>query len=100
MSSKLQIPGRWIRELRQKSGLSLRELGKRCDMDFTTVGRVERGLGYTEFTLKKIADALECDVTDFFLPDDLKDFHKLSDEQKKMIGKLISDLAGSSDTTP
>ena len=100
MRDELQIPGRRIRELRKKSGLSLREVGNRCDMDYTTVGRVERGLGYTEFSLKKIADVLECDVTDFFLPNQLSNFSKLSGEQKMMIAKLINDLARSNNTTP
>ena len=96
MTHKLPIPGRRIREIRQRFGFSLRDMGEKCNMDFSTFGRVERGLGYTEYTLNKIADTLECDVSSFFLPDEIKDFYKLPDDQKKMIGKLVSDLAKNS----
>lgn len=91
---ELELPGKRIRELRQKSGLSLREFASRCNppMDYTTVGRIERNMGYTGDSLERFADVLGCEVSDFFLPDQLAAFAELPADMQNDVARYIDTL--------
>ena len=89
------LPGKRIREFRNRAGLSLRELAAECDppMDHTSVGRIERGYGYTGDSLERFAKVLGCEVYDFFLPDELIKFSELTPENKATVANIIGQLA-------
>ncbi|MHC4183730.1 MAG: helix-turn-helix domain-containing protein [Planctomycetota bacterium] len=57
-----------IRLMREKKGLSQEALALKAGLDRTYVGGVDRGeRNITILTLKRLADALETQVTRFFL---------------------------------
>lgn len=95
------VPGSRIVEYRQAAKLSQRALAELCDppMDFTAIGRIERNLGYSSSTLNRIAVALGCEVSDFFLPDELVRWKTLPAAIRQNIIGLINsydDIAKSS----
>ena len=54
-----------IREVRGKSGLSLRQLAEKAGVDFSTIHRIEQGGESPRFaTLEKLAKALGISVRD------------------------------------
>lgn len=54
-----------IRQLRERAGLSLRELAKVARVDFSTIHRIEVGTEEPRFgTLEKLAKALGVSVRD------------------------------------
>jgi len=56
-----------IKQLRNKKGISLRKLAAIIDVDHSYLSRVENGKVTPSLeTIVKIAQALECDVADFF----------------------------------
>jgi transcriptional regulator with XRE-family HTH domain len=58
--------GRKIKAIRNKRNISLRELGKLCNLDFGSISRIENGQKNSYLlTIKNIADKLEVDVKDF-----------------------------------
>lgn len=62
----LKQMGLKIRAVRQAKKISLRQLGKMCELDFTSISRIECGEYSSQIlTLKSIADKLEVDVKDF-----------------------------------
>ncbi len=85
------IPGARILAYRKAAGISQRKLAEKCDppMDFTAIGRIERNQGYTSSTLKRLAAALECDVSDFFLPPELMAWSRLPDDMKQEVSQMI-----------
>ena len=89
------LPGKRIREFRNKAGRSWRDLAKLCDppMDYTSIGRIERGYGYTGDSLERFAKVLNCEVYDFFLPDELLKFSELPPDYRTDVSKLIDQLA-------
>lgn len=91
----MELPGKRIRELRKKAGYSLRDFASRCNppMDYTTVGRIERNMGYTGDSLERFAVALNCEVSDFFLPDELTAFSELPKDMRERVALYINDLA-------
>lgn len=55
-----------IKEIRLLRGISLIELGKICNIHFTSISKIENGFNGSKITtLKMIADVLKCDVKDF-----------------------------------
>lgn len=66
MKAYFKSVGSNIRKVRRERGLTLRDLGTLCKMDYTNICRFEQGNRDIYLsTLKQIADALECDVKDF-----------------------------------
>ncbi len=58
--------GTRIRLNRMSRGITLKELGKMCKMDHSSISRIENGKFSSHIlTLKLIADKLEVDVKDF-----------------------------------
>ena len=58
--------GKKIKTIRQAKGISVRKLGEICDMDFSSLSRLENGQkDFHILTLKTIADALKMDMKDF-----------------------------------
>lgn len=58
--------GSKIKAIRETKNVSIRELGERCKMDYSSLSRLETGQrNFYILTLKAIADALEVDVKDF-----------------------------------
>lgn len=56
-----------LRLLRKKRGVSQRELARRAGMQHPAICRIERGERVPTFlTMKKIAGALDVDVSDLF----------------------------------
>lgn len=63
--------GRRVKELREREGVSLEELSNRTALDLSFLKEVEEGRkGISERNLRKIAEALETDVRNFFLQTD------------------------------
>jgi transcriptional regulator with XRE-family HTH domain len=55
-----------VKAKREAKKITLRAMGKLCDMDFTHLCRLENGTQDVRLlTLKLIADVLEVDVKDF-----------------------------------
>lgn len=54
--------GEYVRQRREEAGLSIRELARRADIDFTHLSRIEKGEKRpTAESLQKIGDALGID---------------------------------------
>ncbi|CAA0172974.1 helix-turn-helix domain-containing protein [Tenacibaculum maritimum] len=68
MTSKEQIQldiGKRIRDLREKKGVSQKDLAYSCGFDKSNMARLEMGrTNPTIYTLKKIAENLEIKLTD------------------------------------
>lgn len=68
-----------VRALREEKKLTLREFGNALDMDYSHLGRIERGTAAPSMkVLQKIADFFEVEVSSFFgekteVPDELKE---------------------------
>lgn len=63
----LILIGKNIASIRKKNGLTLEELGFRCDIEKTNLSPIEKGRGnVTALTLFKIANAMGVDVKAFF----------------------------------
>lgn len=62
----LKEMGRKIKSIRNKKKISLRELGKLCNLDYGSICRIEKGqMNSHILTLKNIADKLGVDVKSF-----------------------------------
>lgn len=62
-----------LREIREKKGMSQRELAKKIGVFNSSISRYEKGMSMTDDVIKKICKALETNA-DYFL--------KLSDKEK------------------
>ena len=91
----MPTPGDNIRKRRKEAGLSMRALAEKCNpaLDHTTVRRIELGQGFTQDTLERIAVALNCDMTDFFLPDELEGWSELTEAERQQIGTMVQNAA-------
>ena len=59
--------GKRIVELRIKKGISQAELARRCDKDPQSIERIENAkVNPTAYTLRLIANGLECKTMDLF----------------------------------
>lgn len=106
--------GAKIRALREEKKLTLREFGNALDLDYSHLGRIERGKSAPSMkVLQKIADYFEVEVSSFFgekgeIPEELQEvgvewitFAKEMTEKKltpdeikavlNLIGKLNND---------
>lgn len=62
----LKEMGKKIQAIRKSKKLTVRTLGKMCDLDYGTISRIETGKFSSHIlTLKNIADKLQVDVKDF-----------------------------------
>lgn len=79
--------GSIIKELRKKRGLTQRELANICGLSEISIRSYENNTRKPKIeNLKKIANSLEVDVTDFY------DWNKLNfNESSNLIGELISE---------
>ena len=91
MSEPSVLPGDRIREIRKAKGYTLRAMAENCNppVDYTTIGRIEKNIGYTKDSLERFAKVLDCNVSDFFLYDELKGFTELPDDLRQDISKQI-----------
>lgn len=65
----LKLIGRNIARLRKEKGLTQKELGLVINMEKPNISAIENGRqNPTVLTLKKIADAIGCEVVNFVLP--------------------------------
>ena len=63
----LVLLGTRIRELRKRRNLSQNELAMQCNFEKASLSRIECGkTNLTVLTLKRIGDALEADMSEFF----------------------------------
>lgn len=63
----LLLIGKNITKIRKLKGLTIVELGYRCDIEKSNLIPIEKGrINVTSLTLLKIAQALEVDVKEFF----------------------------------
>ncbi|MGD2059184.1 MAG: XRE family transcriptional regulator [Anaerolineales bacterium] len=59
--------GDWIRKIRVQRGISQRALAQKSDLSANAISRIERGESSPTVTsLRRIADALEVSIVDFF----------------------------------
>ena len=87
MSDIKKILGTRIRQLRKLLGFTQEVLAERADLDFRTIGSVERGESNLSInSLEKVAQALE--VSPSFLLDLTKDKKSLS-EKELLIQELL-----------
>lgn len=63
MDNTLKGMGQKIRELREKKNLSLREAGEQLDMDYSYLGRVERGFVPSMKVIRKLAEFYGVDIS-------------------------------------
>lgn len=55
--------GKMIADIRNKKGLSVRELGEMSDVSYTNIGKIERGVyNVSVDILRKICDALDVEI--------------------------------------
>ncbi|MBX7140921.1 MAG: helix-turn-helix domain-containing protein [Chitinophagales bacterium] len=69
MSDKefLKRMGEHIRRVRKEKNISLKTLGALCDIDHTSISRIENGhFNSYVLTLKRITDVLEIEVKELF----------------------------------
>lgn len=58
--------GNKVREVRMSKGVTVRQLGELCKIDYAHLSRFENGtIGVRLVTLKLIADKLDADIKDF-----------------------------------
>ena len=58
-----------IKELRLKKGMTQVQLAIHCNFEKASMSRIESGrTNATVLTLKKISNALDIDITEFFYP--------------------------------
>lgn len=63
----LLLIGKNISKIRKAKGLTIKELGYRCDMEHSNIIPIEKGkINITFNSLYRIAEALEVDVKEFF----------------------------------
>lgn len=61
--------GMRIRDLRKQKNLSQNELARQCNFEKASLSRIECGkTNVTVLTLKKISEALDADISEFFSP--------------------------------
>ncbi|SFN49857.1 helix-turn-helix domain-containing protein [Salegentibacter flavus] len=66
-SKFLNIFGERLKYIRQQSNLSYRELGKRCDLDYSYISKVEKGERNIQLsTILELAKGLEVHPKDLF----------------------------------
>ena len=59
----LKEVGNRIKQIRKSKGITLRQLGKMCDLDYSGICQIETGQrNILLLNLKTIADALEVDI--------------------------------------
>lgn len=62
----LKAMGKKIKAIRNERKITLRELGKLCDLDYGSISRIENGQKDSHIlTLKNIADKLNAGIKDF-----------------------------------
>ncbi|MGE7934598.1 helix-turn-helix domain-containing protein [Viridibacillus arvi] len=67
MSNFLKLVGNELRKIRIKQGLTLEELANKTDLDYSYLGKIERGdQNITLLTLEKIIDALNISLITLF----------------------------------
>lgn len=70
--------GKRVKELREKHGYTLRYVGEQLDIDYSYLGKIEKGTTSSIPTLEKLANFYEVDISYFFgkqqpLPKELSD---------------------------
>jgi transcriptional regulator with XRE-family HTH domain len=65
--SFMEVDGARLRWIRQRRGLSMRELGKKAVVNPVTIGKLEKGRRPAHLeTVRKLAGALEVEGEDLF----------------------------------
>lgn len=102
--------GQRIRELRKAKKMTINQLASLTDWDVGNISRLERGMqGYSEASLKKIAEALEVPLSELFSFQDKKDtvdtysINSLSQERRRDVYRVevmdVSASAGNGNST-
>lgn len=79
----VDLMGQQLKEIRQQRGMSLRELGRRVGIDYTTLSRIEAGkIRLASHHIAVLAPALGCD------PADLVSEFPLTPKQRELIEAL------------
>ena len=95
--------GQRIRELRKAKKMTINQLASLTDWDVGNISRLERGMqGYSEASLKKIAEALEVPLSELFSFQDKKDtvdtysVNSLSQERRRDVYRVdVMDVSAS-----
>ncbi|MBK0350231.1 helix-turn-helix transcriptional regulator, partial [Leclercia adecarboxylata] len=102
--------GQRIRELRKAKKMTINQLASLTEWDVGNISRLERGMqGYSEASLKKIAEALEVPLAELFSFQDKKDtvdtysINSLSSERRRDVYRVdvmdVSASAGNGNST-
>jgi XRE family transcriptional regulator, fatty acid utilization regulator len=68
MSLMVEVDGARLRWIRQRRGLSMRELGKKAAVNPVTIGKLEKGRRPAQLeTVRKLAGALEVEVEELLV---------------------------------
>ena len=64
----MEVDGARLRWIRQRRGLSMRELGKKAGVNPVTIGKLEKGRRPAQLeTVRKLAGALEVEVEELLV---------------------------------
>jgi len=99
--------GQRIRELRKAKKMTINQLASLTEWDVGNISRLERGMqGYSEASLKKIAEALEVPLAELFSFQDTVDtysINSLSSERRRDVYRVdvmdVSASAGNGNST-
>jgi transcriptional regulator with XRE-family HTH domain len=59
--------GNQVRKVRQREGISMRQLALNADMEYSQLSKIERGvINTTVSTLQSLAEAMDIPVKEFF----------------------------------
>ena len=77
-----------LRDVRNRRGLTQRELATRLHTDQPRIAKIENGLSVPERTAQRIADVLLCNVADLAEPEEPTVTFKLSELTPEIIALL------------
>ena len=85
-TDKKKLLGQRIKELRKRNNLTLAELGEKIGIEPSSLGNIENGYNYPLLNnLEALANALNCNIRDFFLFEHLDNEQNLISEINKML---------------
>ena len=82
-------PGTTIHHLRLAMGWSLRDLGKRCKLDHTTIARYEKNEQFTQDGLERVAKIFGVKLEVLFCPPEVAEIYRLPKKARDEVLKIL-----------
>jgi len=70
-------------------GWSQRELGERCELNHTSIRRLELNKGYTQDSLKKVAKVFGVEVAVLFCPAEVAEVYRLPKKTREEVFAIL-----------